>query len=71
MTSLLDVNVLIALIDPAHIDHDGAHDWFETEGHTSRATCPLTHAVNHSNHGLTPPQEKIGLTPLQSLTKAE
>ena len=42
MTFLLDVNVLIALIDPAHIDHDGAHDWFETEGHTSWATCPLT-----------------------------
>jgi len=25
MTFLLDVNVLIALIDPAHMDHDNAH----------------------------------------------
>jgi len=34
MTSyLLNVNVLIALIDPAHIQHDKAHTW---------ATCPLT-----------------------------
>ena len=28
MTFLLDVNVLIALIDPAHIQHDAAHGWF-------------------------------------------
>jgi predicted nucleic acid-binding protein len=27
-TFLLDVNVLIALIDPAHMQHDQAHDWF-------------------------------------------
>ena len=26
--ALLDVNVLIALFDPAHIDHDEAHRWF-------------------------------------------
>ncbi|MGA3032580.1 MAG: TA system VapC family ribonuclease toxin [Terracidiphilus sp.] len=39
---LLDVNVLIALIDPTHILHDRAHDWFAAEGHTAWATCPLT-----------------------------
>ena len=42
MTFLLDVNVLIALIDPAHVSHDAAHAWFEREGHRSWATCPLT-----------------------------
>ena len=43
MTSyLLDVNVLIALIDPAHIQHDKAHTWFATTGQHSWATCPLT-----------------------------
>ena len=42
MTFLLDVNVLIALIDPAHIDHDRAHDWFSAYGRPSWATCPLT-----------------------------
>ena len=26
--SLLDVNVLIALLDPDHEFHDSAHDWF-------------------------------------------
>ncbi len=39
---LLDVNVLIALIDPAHVQHDSAHDWFATEGRQNWATCPLT-----------------------------
>jgi hypothetical protein len=39
---LLDVNVLIALIDPMHVQHDRAHDWFATMGHHAWATCPLT-----------------------------
>ncbi len=42
MTFLLDVNVLIALIDPSHIGHDSAHHWFEAEGKTGWATCPIT-----------------------------
>ncbi|MBL0038402.1 MAG: PIN domain-containing protein [Nitrosomonadales bacterium] len=39
---LLDVNVLIALIDPAHVQHDAAHDWFAAHGKRAWATCPLT-----------------------------
>jgi toxin-antitoxin system PIN domain toxin len=39
---LLDVNVLIALIDPAHVRHDQAHQWFGAEGQFAWATCPLT-----------------------------
>ena len=39
---LLDVNVLIALIDPAHVQHDRAHDWFAATGRQAWATCPLT-----------------------------
>ena len=42
MTYLLDVNVLIALIDPTHVAHDDAHRWFETTGQESWATCPIT-----------------------------
>lgn len=41
-TFLLDVNVLIALIDPAHMQHDQAHDWFSRVGKRSFATCPIT-----------------------------
>ncbi len=42
MTWLLDVNVLIALIDPAHVGHEAAHKWFEAEGAAAWATCPIT-----------------------------
>lgn len=41
-TYLLDVNVLIALVDPAHVQHDRAHDWFSRVGAKSFATCPIT-----------------------------
>ncbi len=40
-TFLLDVNVLIALVDPAHVQHDAAHEWFAVH-QQSWATCPLT-----------------------------
>lgn len=39
---LLDVNVLIALVDPSHILHDRAHAWFASAGRDAFATCPLT-----------------------------
>lgn len=39
---LLDVNVLIALIDPGHIQHERAHDWFGRVGAKAFATCPIT-----------------------------
>ena len=59
MTYLLDVNVLIALIDPAHIAHDAAHDWFGAEGRQGWATCPLTEngvlrVVGHPKYPNTP-----------------
>lgn len=41
-TYLLDVNVLIALVDPAHVQHEAAHGWFAAQGQRAWATCPLT-----------------------------
>ncbi len=41
-TYLLDVNVLIALIDPTHVQHEPAHEWFARTGKRAWATCPLT-----------------------------
>lgn len=41
-TLLLDVNVLVALVDPKHVHHDLAHAWFERTGAADFATCPLT-----------------------------
>jgi hypothetical protein len=37
VTFLLDVNVLIALIDPTHVSHGDAHRWFGQEGATEWA----------------------------------
>ena len=42
MTYLLDVNVLIALVDPRHVFHDTANGWFQREAARSWATCPIT-----------------------------
>ena len=42
MSYLLDVNFLIALFDPRHVNHEVAHHWF---GHTAAsrwATCSVT-----------------------------
>jgi uncharacterized protein len=39
---LIDINALIALIDPAHVQHDRAHEWFAASGKHAWATCPLT-----------------------------
>jgi uncharacterized protein len=39
---LLDVNVLIALVDPAHVQHDRAHEWFARVGRERFSTCPIT-----------------------------
>ena len=40
--ALLDVNVLIALVDPQHVQHEPSHRWFQAHGRHGWATCPLT-----------------------------
>lgn len=39
---LLDVNVLIALMDPAHEFHQAATSWFKNHRADGWATCPTT-----------------------------
>lgn len=39
---LLDINVVIALIDPSHVHHDRAHDWFAAIGKQNWLSCPTT-----------------------------
>jgi hypothetical protein len=76
---LLDVNVLIALIDPAHVQHDRAHDWFAAEGQQAWATCPLTEngvlrivgAARYPNSPGTPAAVAELLTILRSLNGHE
>ena len=40
--SLPDVNVLVALREPAHTHYETAHLWFERQSGQGWATCPLT-----------------------------
>jgi toxin-antitoxin system PIN domain toxin len=42
---LLDVNVLIALMWPAHDGHMQAQAWFGRKSHEGWATCPFTQAA--------------------------
>lgn len=41
MTFLIDANVLIALVDPDHVHHQSAGDWY-MERDDDFATCPIT-----------------------------
>ncbi|QKJ20946.1 TA system VapC family ribonuclease toxin [Microbacterium hominis] len=38
---LLDVNTVVALIDPLHVHHDRAHRWFATRSEATWHTCPI------------------------------
>jgi toxin-antitoxin system PIN domain toxin len=40
--ALLDINVLIALLDPDHVFHDRAHVWWKGQSKSGWASCPLT-----------------------------
>ena len=41
MRALLDVNVVIALLDPDHAFHNRAHDWWVTQEQAGWASCPI------------------------------
>ena len=41
-TALVDLNILTALLWPAHEHHDAAHRWFNARGNGRWATCALT-----------------------------
>lgn len=41
-TALLDLNILTALLWPAHEHHAAAHRWFANRSSGRWATCPLT-----------------------------
>src|ERR1051326_3872785 len=42
MSALLDVNVLIALLDPDHSLHVPATDWLAAHGGDGWSSCPIT-----------------------------
>ena len=62
--ALLDVNVLVALFDPLHINHDDAHVWFASHGRRRWATCAIT--INGCIRVLSNPDyPSLTATPLQ------
>ena len=73
MTVLLDVNVLIALVDGQHINHDAAHDWFGSNAQHGWRTCPLTEnglvrVISHSKYPNGVISPAVGLDLLRRLT---
>jgi toxin-antitoxin system PIN domain toxin len=42
MRALLDVNMIIALLDPDHAFHERAHAWWAANRKRGWASCPLT-----------------------------
>ena len=41
-TSLLDVNILLAIFDPEHIHHSRVKEWLDDELHHGWASCAIT-----------------------------
>lgn len=55
MRALLDVNVIIALLDPDHAFHERAHAWWAANLKRGWASCPLTEngavrVMSHPNY---------------------
>jgi uncharacterized protein len=69
---LLDVNVLIALIDPNHVQHEQAHAWFGPHAAQGFATCPITEnglirIVGHPKYPNSPGAPSVVAAALQGL----
>ena len=69
---LLDVNVLIALVDPAHVQHDAVHEWFGRTGRKAFATCPITEngllrIVGHPKYPNSPGPPSAVVSALQAI----
>jgi uncharacterized protein len=74
-TFLLDVNLLLALIDPMHIHHESAHHWFAEKGREAWATCPITEngfirIASHPNYPNRPGDVTAVLAVLRQLCEA-
>lgn len=69
---LLDVNALIALLDPTHVHHDRAHAWFAKTGRRDWLSCPTTQngvvrIVSHPKYSNAVPTPGVAIESLSSL----
>ena len=72
--ALLDVNVLVALLDPLHVHHDRAHDWFGATGREAWLSSPTTQngvlrVVSHPKYPNHQPMQVVMIS-LRSLLAA-
>ena len=72
---LLDINVVIALIDPLHVNHDRAHRWFASRDRAPWHTSPtvqngVVRVVSHPKDPNTQPAPVV-LASLASLSARE
>ncbi len=72
---LLDINVVIALIDPLHVNHDRAHRWFASRDGSPWHTSPtvqngVVRVVSHPKYLNTQPAPVV-LASLASLAARE
>lgn len=70
---LLDVNVVIALIDPSHVHHDRAHAWFGAAGKADWLSSPTTQngavrIVSHPKYSNAQPSPAVVIESVRSLT---
>jgi uncharacterized protein len=70
---LLDVNVVIALIDPSHVHHDRAHTWFGVTGKAGWLSCPTTQngairIVSNPKYSNSPGSPAVVVDSVRSLT---
>lgn len=63
--ALLDVNVLLALLDSDHVDHERAGEWLDAELETGWASCPITE--NGFVRILSQPRYPSPVTPAQAV----
>ena len=66
-TALLDLNILTALLWPAHEHHDAAHKWFQARDGRRWATCPLTQ-LGFVRLVVNPAFSRDALSPLAAVT---
>ena len=72
--TLPDVNVLVALLDPLHVQHDRAHAWFGSGGWDEWLSSPTTqngvlHVVSHPKYPNHQPIQVV-MSSLRSLLSA-
>ena len=63
--SLLDINVLLALLDTDHVDHRRAHQWLDSEIETGWASCAITQ--NGFVRTISQPRYPGHLTPAEAI----